>query len=121
MRESYRTARKLLVLLISGLLEICMLPVNAAEQDPKQAEIRVEVEMVSLPVVVTTHSGARVADLQREDFQVFEDKIRRQIAGPVRANETGLRGRRRQKETELASLPDAAVIPWRCGCISIEI
>jgi VWFA-related protein len=37
--------------------------------------------MVSLPVVVTTRSGKRVADLTKEEFQVFEDKVRQEIAG----------------------------------------
>ncbi len=81
MRESTWPARKSLILLIFGQLGIFLLPVNTREQDSKQADIRVEVEIVSLPVVVTTRSGTRVADLQREEFQVFEDKVRQQIAG----------------------------------------
>jgi len=81
MHRMIQPARKRFVLLISGLLGICLLPANSREQDSKQADIRVEVEMVSLPVVVTTRNGARVADLQREDFQVFENKVRQQIAG----------------------------------------
>jgi len=43
--------------------------------------IRVEVEMVSLPVVVTTREGKRVADLEKQDFQVFEDGKLQGIAG----------------------------------------
>jgi VWFA-related protein len=43
--------------------------------------IRVAVEMVSLPVVVTTRDGKRITDLKKEDFQVFEDGVPQQIAG----------------------------------------
>ena len=43
--------------------------------------IRVNVEMVSLPVVVSTRDGKRITDLQQQDFQVFEDGMRQEIAG----------------------------------------
>jgi Ca-activated chloride channel family protein len=43
--------------------------------------IKVAVEMVSLPVVVTTREGKRVIDLKKEDFQVFEDGAIHEIAG----------------------------------------
>ncbi len=43
--------------------------------------IRVAVEMVSLPVVVTTKEGKRITDLKKEDFQVFEDGVQQDIAG----------------------------------------
>jgi len=43
--------------------------------------IRVAVEMVSLPVVVTDRDGKRVTDLKKEDFQVFEDGVIQQISG----------------------------------------
>jgi VWFA-related protein len=53
-------------------------------QKPKQTNdqaIRVQVEMVSLPVVVTTQDGRRVTDLKKEDFEIFEDKVPQQIEG----------------------------------------
>lgn len=59
------------------------LPLGQA-QKPKQANdqaIRVQVEMVSLPVVVTTQDGKRVTDLQKEEFEVFEDKVPQKIEG----------------------------------------
>jgi VWFA-related protein len=43
--------------------------------------IQVNVEMVTLPVVVTTRDGKRVTDLQKEDFEVFEDRIPQKISG----------------------------------------
>ena len=48
-------------------------------QDTPQKSIRVEVEMVSLPVSVMTRSGRPVPDLAKEDFQVFEDKVQQKI------------------------------------------
>jgi len=43
--------------------------------------IRVNVEMVSLPVVVSTREGRRITDLKKEDFQVVEDGVPQEIAG----------------------------------------
>jgi Ca-activated chloride channel homolog len=43
--------------------------------------IRVDVEMVSLPVVVSTREGKRVSDLKQEDFLVFENGVQQEIAG----------------------------------------
>ena len=46
-----------------------------------QATIRVEVDMVSLPVVATTREGKRITDLEAKDFQVFEDGVAQKIVG----------------------------------------
>lgn len=43
--------------------------------------IRVQVEMVSLPVVVTDSAGNHVKNLRAEDFSVFEDGVLQDIAG----------------------------------------
>lgn len=48
---------------------------------PQGQTIRLNVEMVSLPVVVTTVEGKRVLDLQKDDFQVFEDGVVQEISG----------------------------------------
>jgi Ca-activated chloride channel homolog len=71
-----------------ALLLFCVLFCSAGEQIRKSgnppgdsATIRAEVAMVSLPVVVTTKDGKRVTDLQKEDFQVFEDNVEQTIAG----------------------------------------
>jgi len=54
----------------------------SAEQKPQDDQvIRVSVDMVSLPVVVTTRDGKRITDLKKEDFQVFENGTRQEIAG----------------------------------------
>ena len=41
--------------------------------------IRAEVELVDVPVVVTDRNGQRVAGLQREDFDIYEDDVRQEI------------------------------------------
>jgi VWFA-related protein len=74
-----------------SILLFALLPIGAflwfpmrQAQNPKQANdqaIRVQVEMVSLPVVVTTQDGRRVTDLQKDDFEVFEDKVPQKIEG----------------------------------------
>jgi Ca-activated chloride channel family protein len=67
-------------------LLVGLLPWLASGQNPpaKPGEvqtIQIKVEMVTLPVVVTTREGRRVTDLVKEDFQVFEDKVLQQISG----------------------------------------
>jgi VWFA-related protein len=54
---------------------------KSARQPGSNQAIRVNVDMVSLPVVVTTRDGKRVTDLNQEDFQVFENGVRQDIAG----------------------------------------
>jgi Ca-activated chloride channel family protein len=43
--------------------------------------IKVQVDMVSLPVVVTDINGNHARDLKKEDFQVFEDGVQQDISG----------------------------------------
>jgi Ca-activated chloride channel family protein len=54
---------------------------NPKQKQPGNQTIQVQVDMVSLPVVVTTRDGRRITDLQKEDFEVFEDKVPQQITG----------------------------------------
>jgi VWFA-related protein len=56
------------------------------QQQPKKLPedsqiIRVNVEMVSLPVVVTTQDGRRITNLKQEDFEVYEDGVKQEISG----------------------------------------
>jgi len=59
--------------LIGGFLR------NSAPQDVPPQKIRVEVEMVSLPVVVMTRDSKRMPGLEKEDFRVYEDKVEQKI------------------------------------------
>ncbi|MDR0843309.1 MAG: VWA domain-containing protein, partial [Acidobacteriota bacterium] len=43
--------------------------------------VRVQVDMVSLPVVVTARGGEYVKDLKQEDFEILENGVPQQIAG----------------------------------------
>lgn len=54
---------------------------SAARPEEEGQTIRVDVEMVSLPVVVSDRMGKRVLDLQKDDFQVFENGVLQEIAG----------------------------------------
>jgi len=60
---------------------------DAKKPQANAQSIQVHVEMVSLPVVVSDRDGRRVTDLQKEDFEVFEDKVPQQIAGFVATDE----------------------------------
>jgi len=69
---------------IAGCL-VASIGASPAPQQQKKTKddqtIRIAVEMVSLPVVVTTRDGQRVTDLKKEDFQVFEDGVSQEISG----------------------------------------
>ena len=63
---------------IPGILCLCLL---LAPRIGRSQDIKVQVDMVSLPVVVTDAGGNHIRDLRKEDFQVFEDGIPQQIVG----------------------------------------
>ncbi len=65
---------------------LCALSFGQGKKPAKKAAddnqtIRVNVEVVSLPVVVTTREGKRITDLKKEDFEVYEDGIQQEISG----------------------------------------
>lgn len=65
-----------------GVFALPLFPAISWQQTPKAQEpIRVRVDMVSLPVVVTDRTGRRIKDLEKDDFQVFENGVRQEIAG----------------------------------------
>jgi len=67
---------------LSGIIAVLLLPGFSQEQIPKDDQpIRVRVDMVSLPVVVTDKVGRRITGLTKDDFQVFENGVRQEIAG----------------------------------------
>ncbi len=79
---SYRTGSlTVLVPLSVGLLLAPPAPESQQGKQPAAAQgIKIEVEMVSLPVVVTTREGKRIKDLEQDNFQVFEDGNIQEIA-----------------------------------------
>ncbi len=73
---------KFRIFIFSGIAAFLLLHGFAQEKVPKTEEpIRVRVDMVSLPVVVTDKAGRRIKDLAKDDFQVHENGIRQEIAG----------------------------------------
>jgi hypothetical protein len=62
------------IIIPSGIIPLLLFSGFSAAQKPKDEQtIRVSVDMVSLPVVVTNREGKRITDLKKEDFQVFEN------------------------------------------------
>jgi Ca-activated chloride channel homolog len=58
---------------------------GSAQKDTKSVgtdqAIRVQVDMVSIPVIVTDQAGNHIRDLRKEDFKVFEDGVPQEISG----------------------------------------
>ena len=52
---------------------------GATPQSDAQTRIRVNTSLVVLPVTVKDRAGNLVADLQRNDFRVFEDNVEHKI------------------------------------------
>jgi Ca-activated chloride channel homolog len=77
-----RTAMKAKILGLLGIVIVLISPGLSEDKKAKDEQtIRVRVEMVSLPVVVSDKLGRRITDLKKEDFQVFEDGVQQEIAG----------------------------------------
>ena len=68
-------------IILGGLLLVAPGEAQKKKEPDQDTRIRVNVEMVSLPVVVTTREGKRVTDLVQQDFEVFEDGVPQEIAG----------------------------------------
>jgi VWFA-related protein len=67
--------------LVTILIALLLCGFSEAQKSKDEQTIRVAVDMVSLPVVVTDKAGQRITDLKKEDFQVFENGTRQEIAG----------------------------------------
>jgi Ca-activated chloride channel family protein len=70
-----------------AILSVCSMLTLSAQQEQKETKpsngtptIHVQVDMVSLPVVVTANDGSHIKDLKKEDFQLFENGIPQEIA-----------------------------------------
>jgi VWFA-related protein len=102
---------------------LCLIPIGLfpgfpeerkSEKKPGEDQtIRVEVDMVSLPVVVTDKNGRRITDLPKEDFEIFENGVHQDIAGFIATDEPiqvalalDTSG---STESELANIQNAAI------------
>jgi Ca-activated chloride channel homolog len=74
--------KKLLLLGLISIAHFSGFPEERQAKDKAGADrtFRVEVEMVSFPVVVTDRKGRRITNLQKEDFQIFENGIQQEIS-----------------------------------------
>ena len=71
--------RVLKVPFFSLLVIVLLLPVASSAQEDEEV-VKVETNLVSMPVVVTTRGGEYVADMRQEEFSVFEDGAAQQVA-----------------------------------------
>ncbi len=104
---------------LACLISIFLLFGFSAEQKPKkavednQAIIRANVDMVSLPVVVTNKDGRRMTDLTKGDFRIFENGIQQEIAGFAATDEPVdvalLLDTSGSTEREMAKIQNAAI------------
>lgn len=79
--QAYRAITQLCCLAAAAILWIPAAESQSPEKPSAPPTIRVNVEMISLPVVVTDRTGKRITDLKQEDFQIFEDEVPQEISG----------------------------------------
>jgi VWFA-related protein len=73
---------RLLTLIALGAVALsAFAPAASSQQKPgnKDFTIKVDVDLVQLPVTVVDKDGRGVTGLQQEHFEVFEDKVRQEI------------------------------------------
>ena len=74
---------------IAVALLLTCLCLTAQETDPEEAEpIRVDVNVVNVPVTVSSEEGKFIVDLNKEDFEIFEDGKRVQIRYFTKSTDT---------------------------------
>jgi len=89
-RHRLRTLRVLLILVVWATLVgtqskwnrfLCAqtLPQSASSQSEAQAKIRVNSNLVILPVTVKDRNGNLVPELQKQEFRVFDDNVEQSI------------------------------------------
>ncbi len=72
----------LFLTVVAGLFASSFGQGKKSQKKPEDNQtIRVDVEMVSLPVVVTTKEGKRITDLEKNDFEILEDGVPQEITG----------------------------------------
>lgn len=56
-------------------------PANDLSDIPKDAEsIKIETELVTVPVIVSDHNDVYVPDLAKEEFTIYEDGVKQEVA-----------------------------------------
>jgi Ca-activated chloride channel family protein len=107
---------KTLLIIAGSLILLSGFSAGQKSKSPETRDdqtIKVNVEMVSLPVVVSNREGRRITDLSKEDFEVFEDGVQQEIAGFAATDEPVdvalLLDTSGSTELELAKIQKAAI------------
>jgi Ca-activated chloride channel family protein len=104
--------------MLSPLCLVFFLIIAGSQDEQKPGEraiptIRAQVDMVSLPVVVTDREGRRITDLEKDDFRVFENDVPQEITGFAATDEPVnvalLLDTSGSTERELARIQNAAI------------
>lgn len=74
--------RRLFALALVFALNLCSIVAQKPAQDPGQDvdTIKIDTDLVTVPVIATDRTGAYVADLRQEEFLLSEDGVQQQIA-----------------------------------------
>ena len=55
-------------------------PTSDAATEQAGDSYKIDTNLVTIPVIASTRSGSYVADLRKEDFSIFEDGVRQEVA-----------------------------------------
>jgi Ca-activated chloride channel family protein len=80
MTRHYASKTSLLGFLLSLTLSVSALAQSGQKASPQEDRLRIETKLVSLTVTVRDKNRRFVAGLTKDDFEVFEDKVRQEIA-----------------------------------------
>lgn len=77
---SYRLMLRLITLSLCLTCLTGSLLLTRAQEPDAHERIRVDTTLVSVPVIVSDRQGRYVADLRQEDFTLYQDRVRQNIA-----------------------------------------
>ncbi|QQS48399.1 MAG: VWA domain-containing protein [Acidobacteriota bacterium] len=53
---------------------------KSRRQDPQEDTIRIDTSLVTIPVIVSDRNDVYIPDMRQEEFEIFEDGVRQEIA-----------------------------------------
>jgi hypothetical protein len=74
-----KTSKKLFTAILSFIIGESLLGQNLKHSKDQTYEVRVPVELVLVPVTVEDKEGRLIYDLQKEDFEIYEDGVRQKL------------------------------------------
>jgi Ca-activated chloride channel family protein len=75
-----KRASQLLVALISGLLVAHTVPGQVPVETAPDTVVRIDANLVTIQAQVMDRNGRFVTDLQKQDFQIFEDGVEQEVS-----------------------------------------